>query len=1660
MRKTISLVLAVLMVLTLLPAVMHKTAVAEEASATYTKVTSADDLTDGSYLIVVDSRTFDNAYYAFNGTSAGSFNKVDVTFNSSGKIEGDFAANEIEITAVDGGFTLKNSAGKYLSAGDGSNTVVFSDTAVVNAISMNGDATVSINMTTDQARNLRMNSSNDQIWFRYYKASTTGSNYYFPSLYKKDSAPTPEPPTPVTGSTIVLFTNDVHCQVDAADKTFNGDGSVKNAGAWGYGRVAGLKKALEAAGNDVILVDAGDHIQGGSIGALTQGEAIIDIMNAVGYDLAIPGNHEFDYGMEQFLNVIVEKANYPYISANFMDLTTRGTVFDPYVIIEAGTQKIAFVGLSTPESITKSTPTYFMNADNTEYIYGFCQDAQGDGVVAAAQAAINEARGQGATKVIVIGHMGIDEQSSPWMSTEIIPRLTGVDAFIDGHSHSVINEVRQDADGKDVLHGQTGTKLANVGKLTIAPDGTMTMEMLSVDDAVDADPTAQAVIDDINDEFEELLGTVVAHTDHLLTTVDPATISEDWPTRWVRSRETNLGDLCADAYRTKFDADIAFVNGGGVRANIPEGDITFQQIINVHPFGNTGVLVEVTGQQVLDALEMGSRAYPGENGGFLHVAGLTYEIHPEVEANVEIDAEKMWLGPKDASAPYRVQNVKVMNRETGLYEPLDLTKTYKLAGHNYMLLDMGDGFAMFGANVNLLVDSGIADNKILIDYIQSMPDTDGDGVHEVTGYTNPEGEGRIRIFQEATGDTIVLFTNDVHCGIRDGWGYAGVAELKESLEAAGNEVILVDAGDHIQGGPIGSLTQGTAIIEIMNAVGYDLATVGNHEFDYGMDQLLNVVIPMADYPYISANFAHYNNDMPQLSVLDGYKMFEANGKKIAFVGLSTPESITKSTPTYFMNEDNSAYIYGFCQDETGALLYNVANSIVRSARNAGADYVIVVGHLGIDEQSSPWTAPEVISHITGADAFIDGHSHTVINTTVKDAEDKDVLHGQTGTKLANVGKLTIKANGAMTMEILPASAKVQDDLETDAFIAVIEAGFAELLNTVVAHTDHLLTTVDPETITADWPTRWVRNRETNLGDLCADAYQAMFDSDIAFVNGGGVRANIAAGDITFQQIINVHPFGNTAVLAEITGQQILDALEMGSRAVPGENGGFLQVAGLTYEIHSYIEPNCVVGSDKMWQGVRDANAPYRVQNVQVFDKEANEYKPLDLEKTYTLAGHNYMLLDMGDGFAMFGPNVNLLIDSGIADNQVLINYIQSMPDTDGDGVHEVTGYVEPEGEGRITIVPDKRPTFYGEDLMALDVLEVKDDADLYRYDVKIKNVDKEAEVVGLQAFVAYDEALRFVEAQTNLEGNLGIYDNNGVIGFAWAASGEGITLADGTTIVSLYFELKEPVADGTVLAFPFVASANGLSTGLSYASGDTTVEADNVNTVDGSLTFALPTELTLYGEDVKSLDIALVEGNQRLYAYDICVKNLPECGLYVNSLQIFLEYDADLMTLVKQEGALDFTYGENDNKLFAVWATDSEVLLKNGDVVLTLYFAATADAAGQTAHIRFTQSPINTDSAVSVVFGGKVVDVNTETVDGSIEFLLPTYGDANCDGKITAADAALILRSLVGLDTLTAEGAFNADVDGDLEVTAEDAALILRYIVQLIDQFPVEAPQD
>ena len=508
----------------------------------------------------------------------------------------------------------------------------------------------------------------------------------------------------------------------------------------------------------------------------------------------------------------------------------------------------------------------------------------------------------------------------------------------------------------------------------------------------------------------------------------------------------------------------------------------------------------------------------------------------------------------------------------------------------------------------------------------------------------------------AAKDIVILYTNDAHCGIEDGMGYQGLSAAKRALLAAGNKVLLVDNGDAVQGDTIGTLSKGEYIIDIMNKLGYDVATPGNHEFDYGMDQF-NKLVEKADFDYISCNFVDKDGN----PVLKPYVIKEADGVKIAFVGISTPKTITTSTPTYFQ-DGNGNYIYGFMQDDTGEKLYAAVQSAVDAARKEGAKYVIAMAHLGIEADCQPWTSSDVIVNTSGIDVVLDGHSHsTIAGDIVKNKEGKDVILTSTGTKLANIGCLTISADGKIS------STLINDDGVGET-ISEIKKGYEEIVNTVVASTKVELTVNDP--VSGE---RMVRRQETNLGDLCADAYRAMSGADIAVVNGGGIRVSIPAGDITYGQIIAVHPFGNEMCVVEATGQQILDALEMGARNAPGECGGFLQVSGMSYEIDLNVEPTVEVNADGMFTGV---SGEYRVKNVKVGDE------PLDLAKTYTLASHNYMLKNAGDGFTMF-QNDPILQDEVMIDNQVLINYITG---TLGGVVGEQ--YANPYGDGRIVAVTE------------------------------------------------------------------------------------------------------------------------------------------------------------------------------------------------------------------------------------------------------------------------------------------------------------------------------------------------------------------------------------
>ena len=547
-------------------------------------------------------------------------------------------------------------------------------------------------------------------------------------------------------------------------------------------------------------------------------------------------------------------------------------------------------------------------------------------------------------------------------------------------------------------------------------------------------------------------------------------------------------------------------------------------------------------------------------------------------------------------------------------------------------------------------------------------------------------------------DVTILYTNDVHTYIDNKSPkptYAAIAALKKSIEDTGRDVLLVDAGDHIQGTAYGSMDDGATIIELMNEAGYDLATPGNHEFDYGMARA-KAVLREADFPYVSCNWVDLRTGF---NVLPSVKFFFVGGRKIAFVGVTTPETFTKSTPAYFMNDAQTKYIYDILGGEDGQKLYDAVQEAIDKAEFWGADTIIGLGHLGVDPSSSPWTSEEVIAHTHGFTAFIDGHSHTVMaNKQVTDASGKAVTLTQTGSYFKNIGKMTVGADGTITTELI-------DTYEgLDAAVAATASNWIsavdDMLGEEIAVGDTKFYINDPAT-----GKRRIRSGETNLGDFVADGIYTYFNEieelhcDIAIMNGGGIRTDVEAGPWSFKTCKTVSPFGNVACLMSVTGQQIQDALEFGARfagAECKENGGFLQVAGARYTIHPMI-PNTVQTNDKnVWTG--SATTP-RVSNVEIYDKTTGTYKPLDPNATYALAGMNYTLRNLGDGFAMF-DGATLIKDYVSEDYLVMSSYAAMFGGVDTNGLPHLASanspladypgyllnYEDPYGAGRIQMI--------------------------------------------------------------------------------------------------------------------------------------------------------------------------------------------------------------------------------------------------------------------------------------------------------------------------------------------------------------------------------------
>lgn len=522
-------------------------------------------------------------------------------------------------------------------------------------------------------------------------------------------------------------------------------------------------------------------------------------------------------------------------------------------------------------------------------------------------------------------------------------------------------------------------------------------------------------------------------------------------------------------------------------------------------------------------------------------------------------------------------------------------------------------------------------------------------------------------------DIVVLFTNDVHCGIEENIGYAGLAAYKKEMESVHKYVTLVDCGDAIQGDFIGTVSDGEYIIDIMNELDYELAVIGNHEFDYGMERLSHL-IDKAEAEYLACNITYSGNKENLLDDVKPYEIVEYGRKEIAFIGVATPESRAKSTPSYFM--ENGEFVYGFTSENQGEALYDCVQNYIDECRKNGADYVVILSHLGDAAESSPYTSIDLIENTTGVDVLLDGHAHSVIaSKIVKNEKGEDVVLSSTGTKLANIGKLVITKDGDVSTELI--SEYTEKDPQMTAYLETIKENYEKEMNAVIATSDITLS------CTAESGVRLVRNRETAIGNFVADAYRTIGNADIGIVNGGGIRADIPAGAITYADMLAVHPFGNTLCVVKATGAEILDLLETACRYTQaeyekdgnavGENGGFQQVSGLKFTIDTSIESGVVLDENGTMVSIIGER---RVKDVYVLN-ENNEYVPIDENAVYTVASHNYLLRDGGDSYTGFTDN-EFIIEEGIADYQILTTYIT-------DDLNGNLGSLYSETEGRITI---------------------------------------------------------------------------------------------------------------------------------------------------------------------------------------------------------------------------------------------------------------------------------------------------------------------------------------------------------------------------------------
>ena len=1221
------------------------------------------------------------------------------TLGNNGKAPSSF---KVEIS-TDGGTTW-TAADKSLSAP--STKVTTLDQALTSSVELPKAAANAESVTVRISQAVAANNANN-----------AGNLYIFELKLEGTKVPAADE----TVDFAFLVTSDLHGQIYATDYS----AGYEKSGSYSRGltRVSSYIKEMRTQyGDNLYVADLGDTIQGAPLTyyyAFNKPEVddpAIKAFRTIGYDMWVVGNHEFNYGLD-ILNRQLAYATsastgtekqMTVCMANYLDAATNSDSskdwatwkgYAPYVIKDFGGVKVAVIGFGNPNIAKWDVPAnwqgiYFADIIETYKHYEAEMLAQAD-------------------MIVVMAHSGINASPSDSDFVEQLVKETNTISFaFSGHEHGKDVNVIKNKDGKDVNVLQPYTKARRISQVEVSFNKTTKEATIAAKNVNTEGYT-------LDEELAAILAPYEKTTweDYMLTKIGEA--AGDYPAANLGTAPSAFMDLINKvqiwgAYdntgkNTPDNPDddtpamlsiSAPLTSGSKENLIAKGDIYLGDMFSLYRFENWFYQITMTGEEVHQWLEFAATKIKVDEGtgepvvsdgdltyyDVIYGDGFSYVIDYTAPEGSRVI--KMTYNGK-AVLPDQKFTVVVNNyRYNGGGDYVNY-----LNAHGCDFTPNDPARIIYSTQFDMLngEDEGQA-RTLLTRYIEkNSPITpEITSTWKLVDGTTPKSD-----------DIVILYTNDVHTYIDNAAGkglrYSDVAGYRNELERDYNNVLLVDAGDHVQGTAYGGMDEGATIVKLMEAAGYDLATLGNHEFDYGMKRALEIA-KSGKIPFVSCNFYEEKDGVKGNNVLDSYKIFDLGGKKVAFVGITTPESFTKSTPAYFQDE-NGKYIYGIAGGTDGKELYAAVQKAIDEAKAAGADYVIGLAHLGVDESSKPWTSKEVIANVSGLNALIDGHSHTTLEEElVKDKDGKEVVLTQTGSYLKNLGQMTITADGKISTKLISGT-DAMPDMEVkaieDNWIAAIDAELGQKIGHINATLDNYKYEPGKDQDGNDIVNsiRLVRSRETNTGDFAADALYYLFleqGVDAAIMNGGGVRNGAITGDLTYKKMKEIHTFGNVACLQLVTGQQILDALEWGARDadedVTKECGGFLQVSGLTYEIHTYIKSTVQKDEKGVWVG--GPTGAYRVKNVKIFNKETKTWDDLDLKKTYKLAGYNYTLRNLGDGYAMFKDAVNEL-DYVMQDYMVLANYVQSFKNG------EVTGYDKVEGEGRIKLVfkaPEQKPT--------------------------------------------------------------------------------------------------------------------------------------------------------------------------------------------------------------------------------------------------------------------------------------------------------------------------------------------------------------------------------